>query len=258
VSEDWNSYFCNVNDKLASIRLDLAIRSTVPDPVRLWLLWVWVYFKQPRPDGLSSREEFDRLSSLEETLQAAVEKQCDGILSGCITTSERREFYFYGSTPEGFEETVNQSVGLSHGYKFDCDKQQDPGWTQYLNVLYPSEEQRELIENRKLLDVLQQQGDNLEAARDVHHWASFQNQTDRETFRDAIQVLGYRIESENENPSGEFRYGICIMRRQEMTSDAVDAAVIELFRASKSAHGQYEGWECQVIVDSEPENKKSP
>lgn len=257
MSEDWNSYFCKVNDKPASIRLDLGIRPTVPDLIRPWLLWVWVYFKQPRLDGLSSREEFDRLVSMEDALKAAVEKKCDGILSGCITTSGRREFYFYGSTPEAFEETVNQSVGLFHGYKFDCDMQQDAGWTQYLNVLYPSEEQRELIENRKLMDVLKQQGDKLEAARDVHHWTSFQNQTDRETFRDAIQVLGYRIESENENPSGEFRYGICITRRQEMTSDAVDGAVIELFRASKSAHGQYEGWECQVIVDAKPQNKKS-
>ncbi len=53
MSEEWDSYFCNVNDKLASIRVDLGIRSTVPDPNRPWLLWVWVYFERPRTDGLS-------------------------------------------------------------------------------------------------------------------------------------------------------------------------------------------------------------
>jgi hypothetical protein len=111
--------------------------------------------------------------------------------SGCITTDGRREFYFYGSTPESFEETVKQSVGVSHGYKFDCDKQQDLAWAQYLNVLYPSDEQRQLIENRKLMDWLMEKGDKLELARDVHHWAYFKNQTDRKSFRDAIQVLGY-------------------------------------------------------------------
>jgi hypothetical protein len=151
---------------------------------------IWVYFERPRPDGLSSSEEFDRLESLEDTLRTAIEKKCGGVLSGCITTDGRREFYFYGSTPESFEEAVNQSVGLSHGYKFDCDKQQDFAWTQYLNVLYPSEEQRQLIENRKLMDFLKEKGDKLESARDVHHWAYFKNQTDRKTFRDAIQALG--------------------------------------------------------------------
>jgi Family of unknown function (DUF695). len=45
MSEEWDSYLCNVNDKLASIRVDLGIRSTVPDPNRPWLLWVWVYFE---------------------------------------------------------------------------------------------------------------------------------------------------------------------------------------------------------------------
>ena|SRR5882762_5593326 len=76
MSEEWDSYFCNVNDKLASIRVDLGIRSTVPDPHRPWLLWVWVYFERPRTDGLSSSDEFDKLVLLEDTLQAALEKKC--------------------------------------------------------------------------------------------------------------------------------------------------------------------------------------
>ena len=56
MSEEWDSYFCNVNDKLASIRVDLGIRSTVPDPNRPWLLWVWVYFERPRVDGMRTTE----------------------------------------------------------------------------------------------------------------------------------------------------------------------------------------------------------
>jgi uncharacterized protein (TIGR01619 family) len=256
MSEDWDSYFCNVNDKLASIRVDLGVRSTVPDASRPWLLWVWVYFKRPRTDGLSSSEEFDKLVSLEDTLQDALEKKCGVVLSGCITTDGRREFYFYGSTPESFEETVNQSVGLAHGYKFDCGKQQDAAWAQYLNVLYPSEEQRQLIENRKLLDFLKQKGDKLESARDVHHWSYFKSQADRNSFRDAIQVLGYRIESEKENTNSELCYGICIAKQQEMTPKALDDAVIQLFRASRSAHGEYDGWECQLIVDTKRPNEK--
>src|SRR6266702_319388 len=86
------------------------------------------------------------------------------------------------------------------------------------------------------MELLKQKGDKLESTRDVHHWAYFKNQTDRKSFRDAIQVLGYEIESETENTNSELRYGICIVKRQEMTSKAVDDTVIQLFRASRSAH----------------------
>jgi len=124
-------------------------------------------------------------------------------------------------------------------------------------VLYPSEEQRQLIENRKLMDLLKQKGDKLESTRDVHHWAYFKNQIDRKNFRDTIQILGYRIESEKENTNSDLCYGICIVKWQEMTPKAVDDAVIQLFRASRSAHGEYGGWECQLIVDAKPTNRKS-
>jgi uncharacterized protein (TIGR01619 family) len=249
VSNNWDSYLCNVNDQLASIRVDLGIRPEIPDRERSWLLWVWVYFKQPRPDGLSSSEEFDKLSSLEDALRIAIEQKSGGLLSGCITTSGRREFYFYAPNPDRFEETVRATVSLAHDYKFDCDTQEDPGWSQYLNVLYPSEEQRELIENRRLMDLMRGKGDRLEGIRDVSHWARFLNRSDRMVFIDAVRAIGYRIEREYENSDGECRYGVCISRSQDMGARSVDDAVIQLFRASKSANGEYDGWECQLMSE---------
>ena len=156
MSENWNSYFCNVNDKLASIFVDLGIRKTIPDPSRPWLLWVRVYFKQPRPDGLSSREEFDTLVSIEEKLTTALEQKCGAVLSGRISTDGRRKFYFYGSLPRTFESALAESMTEFHGYRFEYDSQEDPGWRQYLDVLYPSEEDLQRIKNREVLQVLEQ------------------------------------------------------------------------------------------------------
>jgi hypothetical protein len=259
MSHDWNSFFTNVNHKLASIRLDLGLRATIPDLSRPWLLWVWVYFKQPRPDGLSSDEEFAQLCSLEDELTPALEKTTDGVFVGCITTDGRREFYFYAESPEGLKENVSQCVGVSHGYEFWCDAKADPGWTQYLHVLYPSDEQRELIENRRLLDLMEQRGDRLESARDMRHWSYFRDEVDRELFGRTVQRLGYSVQSQHtvEERNDGLPYGVCISRKQEMTRSAVDAAVIELFRASKSANGTYDGWECELIVDSPSRDKRS-
>lgn len=254
MSEGWASYLCNVNSELASVRVDLALRAKVPDVGRGWLLSVWVYFKEPRPDGLSSSEEAAKLWSLEDALAAALEKSCSAILSGCITTCGRREFYFYGSNTDGFEYAVDQTL-QRHEYRFDCDKQRDESWTQYLEVLFPSPEQRQLIENGNLLNLMREKGDKLEGAREVSHWAGFTTNNDRAAFRKAAEELGYRIEREYEQSGGEYPFWIRLARQQEMAPAAIDEAVLELLRTSKATNGEYDGWECQLMADTKPGGK---
>lgn len=250
MSDNWNCYICKVNDKLASIFVDIGARKTAPDEGRRWLLWVWLYFKKPRPDGLSSQEEFETLIKLEDKLVADLKLDCDAVLTGRITTCGRREFYFYSARPDGFREAVRTSLASFRGYNFDCDTRQDPGWTQYLNVLYPTEEQFQLIGNRDLLDTMKRNGDSLATAREVRHWIYFQDMAGRERFKITAQSLGYRIESESQNVESERQYEIQISRMQDLSSSAIDESVTELFRASKSADGEYDGWECELIVDA--------
>jgi uncharacterized protein (TIGR01619 family) len=251
----WNSYFCNVNDKVSSIFLNLDLRKSAPDATKPWLLWVWVYFRHPRPDGLSSREEFDTLSALEDTLTTAIEQHCQATMCGQITTDGRREVYFYASQPQYFEEEVKRSLAQFELYEFDCNKQQDPAWNQYLNVLYPSEEDIERIKNREVLSVLERHGDTLGSPRDILHWAYFKTVDDRSDFRNSAQALGYRTDSESQLKEKDCPYGICIGKQQDMESDALDRAVIELFRAAKRANGEYDGWESPVIVGKPAEQE---
>src|SRR5579859_6653162 len=164
--EDWDFYFCRVNDALASIALDLSLRKVVPDLSKPDLLWIWVYFKSPRPDGLSDSSEFDALIKIEEKLTETLESKFNAILSGRITTDGRREFYFYGSHSDAFDSAVVDALALFPSYEFDSGFQKDPEWKQYLEVLYPSDENLQRIKNRTVLDVLERKGDTLEAPRD--------------------------------------------------------------------------------------------
>jgi hypothetical protein len=92
MTEHWAAYLCNVNDKLASIFLDINLRNTSPDVGRPWLLWVWVYFKQPRPDGLSSSEELATLCVIEDKLNDEIKEDCQAMFAGRITTQEEQSF----------------------------------------------------------------------------------------------------------------------------------------------------------------------
>jgi len=246
--DDWVAYFCRVNDNLASIFLNLALQQSIPDRTRPHLLYVWIYFKKPRPDGLSSQEEFQTLSSLEDSLVAAVEQKCGAIMPGRITTSGRREFYFYAPDASNFQAALDVGFANHSNYRYSSGYKDDPDWGQYLKVLFPNPLQRRKIENRKVLDVLESHGDSLLAERDVTHWAYFKNAGDRESFKRASLRLGYSIEEESfsERARG---FALRFQKKQSVTPDEIDQSVSELFQLAESFNGEYDGWESEIISD---------
>jgi uncharacterized protein (TIGR01619 family) len=247
MSERWGSYFCNVNDQLASIALNLDLISDAPIAAKPWLLWVWVYLRSPRADGLSDRAEFDTLCAVEDELVKAVAKACGAIEAGRITTDGHREFYFYGATDKGFDSAVTLSLELFGQYKFDLGSQHDPEWSQYHNVLYPSDEETEKMKNQDVLNVLREHGDTLQAVRDVHHWIYCRSNRDRQWLISEVKQLGYTIEEELDNVQGRHPFGLQITRDQSVIPNEIDVAVIQLFRLARQVDAEYDGWEAQVI-----------
>lgn len=249
MAEGWDSYFCNVNGILASIALDLDLRGIAPDKKKPNLLWVWVYMKSPREDGLSSRSEFQTLCAIEDELTKVMTDRCSAVVCGRITTNGRREFYYYAPGSEPLAVALQGIMDQFPGYEFEHGWKFDPKWTQYVEVLYPSEEDRQRMENRKVLDALERKGDTLQTPRDVWHWIYLRTNMDREQFRGAVIPLEYRIQSEFDRDDSEFPKGICIVRFQLVKPGEINDAVIELFHLAKGHNGDYDGWETQVISD---------
>src|SRR5690349_6941241 len=125
MSDNWDSYFCNVNDALSSIFVDLGIRATALDPLRPHLLWIWVPMRAARDDGLSSSAEAPTLSEIEDALAAALERACDAVLAGRVTGAGRREFYFYGRDADGFLEAVRNVFTKFEEYAPEAGDQLD-------------------------------------------------------------------------------------------------------------------------------------
>ncbi len=140
MAEEWNSYVCTVNGKIASIFLDLSLRKEAPIASKPWLLWIWITLLRPRNDGLSDRVELESLTNIDECLCKAMHRNCKAVLAGTITTEGRREFYFYGETHDRFEIAVREGLAdVDDEHRFESGVQEDPTWRQYLNVLYPSD-----------------------------------------------------------------------------------------------------------------------
>jgi uncharacterized protein (TIGR01619 family) len=248
VPDHWGSYFANVNGKLASIALNIGLHSLAPMSDRPQLLWVWVYFHAPKTNGLSDNSEFPTLSAIEDELVNRIGSACNALEAGRITSDGHREFYFYGATDKGFKAAVTKAMVRFKSYTFDLGSQDDHTWNQYLNVLYPNEEDLQKMKNQDVLGVLMKHGDTLTAVRDVHHWVYFHSRDDRQWFAEKAREFGYAIEHESENAGEEHPFGLQITRDQSVTPEEIDQAVIELFRLAKQVDADYDGWEAQVIV----------
>ncbi len=138
---------------------------------------------------------------------------------------------------------------MSHfpGYRFSAGDQPDPGWGQYISVLYPSPENLERIANMDLLEELVKKGDVLTLPRRVQHWMSFRSEQSRALFREAAAGVGYGIVKETQS-DGEFAFGITVTRTQPIEQRLIDDTVIELVRLCRSFNGDYEGWETPVVT----------
>lgn len=191
--------------------------------------------------------EFELLRTIEYKLTESIGVEFDAVLSGRITTDGRREFYFYASHADGFESKVARALGEFRGYEFDCGTQEDHAWKQYMEVLYPSDGNLQRMKNRSVFDVLKQKGDTLKTPRDIFHWIYFRTKMDRNAFWAAVQPLEYRLRSEPDTESGDFPFGLCIVRFQSAEEEEVDVAVVELFRRAQEFNGDYDGWETEVI-----------
>ncbi len=247
MSDKWDFYFSNVNDALASIFVDLGIRGCIPDSQKPWLLWTWIRFLQPRDNGLSSEQEANTLFEIEDFLQATVANQTEGAFVGRITTSGRREFYFYAPSSHGFDVAMNAVPAKFPAYSIDYGDQDDSEWSQYLNVLYPGPEELQLIRNRHVVESLERNGDTLTVARPVFHWVDFRSQDQRMEFIAEVKRLGFRVPTEHEGERGdEFPSRVTIERIDHVDWKSINDVTLMLYRLALQFSGNYDGWETSV------------
>lgn len=252
MSDHWDFYFTHVNDKPASIFLDIDVNDDAPDPRRPWLLWVFVYFNQPRDDGFSSGEEAPALAKIEDALSEALSLNIGADQVGRITTDGRREFYFYGPKNDGLEGVTNEAMQAFPEYRWECGSDRDPEWNHYNDVLYPTPYDWQRMKNRQVVQQLEDHGDALDAKRVVTHWAGFDDKAGRKAFIEEIIRRGFTVadESDDDDPENPFPYSVSFEREDFVDWDSINEVTIELLDLAEEADGDYDGWETMIVRTS--------
>jgi hypothetical protein len=251
LSDEWDFYFARVNDAVSSIFVDLGIRPDAPIEKRPWLLWVWVEMQSARPDGLSSNDEAPKLHALGESLDSMISVTCGAQLVGRITGGGRREFYFYATEPGELDKATANAMKSFDTYKYETGSSFQPDWEQYINLLYPSHSNLERMQNRRLLEALEAQGDVHEVPRKVDHWLYFAGEAARTTCRETLLAIefGLQDESMSEDVDDPLPYVLVVSRVDPVDSHSINGITLELARLASEHGGSYDGWGCDVMKE---------
>jgi uncharacterized protein (TIGR01619 family) len=248
VSDTWDFYPTCVDDKPASIFVDLSIARAAPMRALPHMAHLRVHMNAPRPDGLSSQAEFAALTALEDRLSAGLSDERSTIYVGRNTSNGVRDFYFYTSCPDDWESRVAEFMLSSAEYRFECGVRVDAEWQTYFRFLYPSKEDRRRMKNRRVFEALKERGDNLTEAREIDHWAYFPTDEARSAFIARAAALGFELRCTSEPEKEGERFGAQIFHVARPSPDAIDDVTVRLFALAEELGGDYDGWETPVIT----------
>ena len=248
IKQDWDFVFTNIEDKPASIFLNLGLNAVAPIAFYNKRISIFIKMKTLLPNGLSSPEENEALWEIEDVLVGALEKQ-HAIYAARVTYNGRRDIFFYAQN-DGIlvDKAISDAMIQFPSYQYSHKIEEDAEWDFYLNFLYPNPTEIQVIFSRRVIQNLKKNGDNLTNEREVNHFLYFNNVEDRELFLTKISDAGFKVLSQTQEKERETEaYTLNISRVDKVDQKSVDGYVLFLCDLAQECNGRYDGWGCGVV-----------
>lgn len=243
VEHDWENYIVSINGKPVSINVDLGYRALVPVPEDSFVVILRVKLNQADKNGMPKQEEMDVLLNMEDRLVELLARQIGAKFTGRFTQRSIREFYFYAPDTLGYNRAVNQALLPFSTYEWLAQAKTDKSWTNYLEVLYPSEPDFLRIQSRRQLEKLSVAVKSGREPLSVLHFLQFPTKEAMGKFLSLPSLSGYELVSLPEiaaKKSGKFEL---ILRRDEFLGPGwLESVVIANHRLALNQGGKYMGW----------------
>ncbi|MBR1121982.1 DUF695 domain-containing protein [Bradyrhizobium lablabi] len=244
MSDYWDFYLQRVDDRPASIFVDLGIKKEAPLGTHPTMGYLRVLMRRPREDGLSSQEEFDELIALEDRVTEKIAGVGTAIFVGRNTSDGNRDFYFYVTDPAKFEQAAQAAMRDFPAYRYETGTREDRDWRVYFDFLHPSKIDLQRILNRRVCERLQEQGDNPNNRRKIAHVALLPSAEAQAALGGYVRANGFAVESAPREADAKGRFSVEFSRNDQPAR--IDEIVEPLFQKAVELGGVYDGWGCHV------------
>ena len=249
VSDDWDNYIISVKEHPVSIVVNLGLKDVAPIKERPFAIILRTKFNRSDTNGLPAPEIIASLDSMEYSLESALKKNLGAIYAGRFTQRGLREFYFYSVDTAQFIKICAGVMDQFKAFPWLCKAVSDKTWSNYFEVLYPSPNELEKLENRRMIDELKAKGDQLTKPRKIDHVFYFKTVANRQSFLRALDLHGFSIDEmpQERTDPGNFGFLLKISRSDIPDNQTMDNMSIYFRELSAKNNGVYEGWQTYII-----------
>ena len=233
VADAFDFYPCLVDGELASIYVNLGFEEARP-PGADTLYRIGIQMRDPGPHGAGTADEAEVLNAFEVAAIEALGTR-GLVYAGRLRTHGMWETTFYG--PAGQRAHV-QELGAPGTRRVEVHDEPDPDWGYYRDLLLPDAERKQWMDDRRLVQVLEEQGDRLVTPRRVDHWVNVP-EAKLAAFVARAKALGFAIVE----PVQSYQQ---VYRTDPIELDHIHDVVMSLVDAAEACGGTYDGWETSI------------
>ena len=246
--QNWDFFMCRIEGAPASIRTNLALIEVAPLERLSQRLQFYIKMQNPRPDGLSSNEEYPILCDIEDAIGEKA-GATGAVLAGVVRSEGFLELWFYTQNAEALAKTCEEALQTFEGYQSGYNIAEDPEWEDYFGFLYPDEFSYQMMQNRKVLMQLEKNGDKMEVPREIDHFFYFKEAAQQQAFAKEAEAKGFKVRFnddefvEDRKAEGK-EYPYMVEATREDSPLAIDDIVWDLLELASPFEGNYDGWGC--------------
>jgi hypothetical protein len=247
-SGDWDTYVMDVENKPVSVMVDLAFGVSPEAKERPNAIIIRLKLLSVLKNGMPSDKEVKILDEMEDSLVEKLSGSLQAIYVGRYTASGVRDFYFYSNDTSGYRHHIAEALQKYPAFRWMAKAQPDERKSNYYDVLYPTSEEMERIQNRRVVDELRGRGDIITAPRRVDHFIFFKTEADRKAFAVIVQDSGFVVENAGQEQGIKDRpYSLQISRVDKIDYDNIDKVTLYLWKLALQHFAKYDGWETFVV-----------
>ena len=244
--QNWDFFICRIEGAP-----NLALIEVAPLEGLSQRLQFYIKMQNPRPDGLSSNEEYPILCDIEDAIGEKA-GATGAVLARVVKSEGFLELWFYTQNAEVLAKTCEEALQTFEGYQSGYNIAEDPEWEDYFGFLYPDEFSYQTMQNRKVLMQLEKNGDKMEVPREIDHFIYFKEAAQQQAFAKEAKAKGFKVrfnddEFVEERKAEGKEYPYMVEATREDSPLAIDDIVWDLLELASPFEGNYDGWGCANV-----------
>ena len=211
-----------------------------------WLLSLFIKFDSQE----HSMEECEQFLDTKESLITFLQLDNTSKYVGSREIDGWSELYFYTQNSKDFTKKVAAFL-QDFEYPFETNIVKDAKWEFFKKTLYPTEEEWDAIESKRIIKMLYEEGDDIMVPRKVEHYVYFDTPTQKERFVERLPLEGFAYQ--DEISTEDFENGVALVKEHNVGVDTIAHETALLREAIAPQNGHYALWSTTMAKGSEVE-----